>query len=88
MRIFPPSGGEAKTLSLDSLAGREDVRGREYAVGGSTRSVTGFSLEMVIREAGADPYDWGYLEVTRRDGGVVVLDENRSTGASRRGPRS
>ena len=53
-------GGAQQTLSLDALAGSEDVSDRPYAVrsgaGESTQTVTGFSLAALLDAAGADPY--------------------------------
>lgn len=67
--------GQTTNVSLSSLEGSEDVRDTEYAVGGSSRTVTGFSLESILEEAKADPYNWQYLEVMRPGGGSIVLSD-------------
>lgn len=74
--------GGSRTLSLEALAGSEDVVGQTYVLrGGSgeaTETVTGFSLEALIDAAGADPYKFTYLEVQRPGGGSVLLDNQQA----------
>jgi len=67
--------GQTTAVDLGALRGSEDVRGQQYAVGGSSRTATGFSLEMILEEAKADPFDWQYLEVARPGGEPVVLSD-------------
>lgn len=75
-------GGSQQTLSLDALAGSEDVVGREYVVrfggGESGQVVTGFSLAALIEAAGADPFAFSYLEVLRPAGGAVRLSRDQA----------
>ena len=75
-------GGAQQTLSLEALAGREDVLDRSYAVrdssGESTRVVRGFSLAALLDAAGADPFGFSYLEVLRPAGGAVLLSSNQA----------
>lgn len=70
-------GGAQRTLSLDALAGQEDVRDDTYALrsanGESAQAITGFSLGKVLDASGADPYSFSYLEVQRPAGGAVLL---------------
>lgn len=74
--------GGSRTLSLEALAGKEDVVGKGYVLRGgggeSTETVTGFSLETLIDAAGADPYKFSYLEVQRPGGGSVLLDNQEA----------
>ena len=85
-------GGSEQTLSLDALAGSEDVVGRSYllhsAGGDNTQVVTGFSLAVLIEAAGADPFGFSYLEVLRPAGGAVLLsrDQALDPGAFPAGP--
>ena len=59
MTVVSP-GGAQQTLSLEALAGTEDVVERAYALragsGESSQTVTGFSLARILEAAGADPY--------------------------------
>lgn len=75
-------GGAQQTLSLDALAGREDVLDRAYAVRGSggesTQVVSGFSLASLLDAAGADPFGFSYLEVLRPTGGAVLLSSDQA----------
>jgi hypothetical protein len=75
-------GGTPKTLSLEALAGSEDVSGRSYllrsAGGESTQVVTGFSLAALVDAAGADPFGFSYLEVQRPTGDVVRLSNDQA----------
>lgn len=79
--VVSPNGAPT-TLSLQALAGREDVIDRAYALrwsGGENRQVvTGFSLAALIKEAGADPFGFSYLEVQRPGGGAVQLSNNQA----------
>ncbi|HEX6666610.1 MAG TPA: PKD domain-containing protein [Solirubrobacterales bacterium] len=85
-------GGAQRTLSLDALAGSEDVIGRAYALrsaaGESAQTLTGFSLAAILAAAGADPYGFSYLEVQRPAGGAVLLsrDQALDAGAFADGP--
>ncbi|HEX7278169.1 MAG TPA: PKD domain-containing protein [Solirubrobacterales bacterium] len=73
--------GAPTTLSLEALAGREDVIDRSYALRGSggenSQTVTGFSLAALIGEAGVDRFGFSYLEVQRPGGGAVQLSNNQ-----------
>ncbi|HEV2727303.1 MAG TPA: PKD domain-containing protein [Solirubrobacterales bacterium] len=75
-------GGTPKTLSLEALAGGEDVTGRSYVLrsagGESTQVVTGFSLAALVDAAGADPFGFSYLEVQRPAGEVVRLSNDQA----------
>ncbi|HEX6601482.1 MAG TPA: PKD domain-containing protein [Solirubrobacterales bacterium] len=75
-------GGSQQTLSLEALAGSEDVVGHPYSVrsssGSSTQVVTGFSLAVLIEAANADPFGFSYLEVQRPSGGAVQLSNNQA----------
>ncbi|HEU4737521.1 MAG TPA: PKD domain-containing protein [Solirubrobacterales bacterium] len=75
-------GGSQQTLSLDAMAGGEDVAGREYVLrsgsGESRQAVTGFSLAALIEAAGADPFGFSYLEVLRPAGGAVLLSRDQA----------
>ena len=85
-------GGAQQTLSLDALAGQEDVQGRPYvlrsAAGESAQTVTGFSLAKLLEAADADPYGFSYLEVQRPAGGAVLLSRHQALdpGAFPEGP--
>jgi len=85
-------GGAEQTLSLEALAGSEDVVARPYVLrsdaGETTQTVTGFSLAALIDAAGADPYGFSYLEVQRPAGGTVLLsrDQALDAGAFAEGP--
>ncbi len=85
-------GGIQRPLSLDALAGSEDVRDRAYLVrsptGEESRAVTGFSLAAVLDAAGADPFGFSYLEVQRPVGGSVLLSRHQALdpGAFPEGP--
>jgi hypothetical protein len=78
--VFP--GGSQQTLSLDALAGSEDVVDRGYVLradsGESSQVVTGFSLAALIEAAGADPFGFSYLEVLRPAGGAVLLSRDQA----------
>ncbi|MBS1893007.1 MAG: hypothetical protein JST59_17050, partial [Actinobacteria bacterium] len=68
-------GGVQHTLSLEALAGSEDIVGRTYALrspeGQSSQEVTGFSIGALLDAAGIDPYGFSYVEVQRPGGGAV-----------------
>jgi hypothetical protein len=78
-------GGAQQPLSLDALAGGEDVVERSYALrassGETTQAVTGFSLAALLEAAGADPYAFSYLEVLRPAGGAVLLSADQALDA-------
>jgi uncharacterized protein YndB with AHSA1/START domain len=75
-------GGTPRTLSLEALAGGEDVTGRSYVLrsagGESTQAVTGFSLAALVEAAGADPFGFSYLEVQRPAGEAVRLSNDQA----------
>lgn len=75
-------GGTPKALSLEALAGSEDVSGRSYVLrsggGEDAQVVTGFSLAALIDAAGADPFGFSYLEVQRPTGDVVRLSNDQA----------
>lgn len=75
-------GGEQQTLSLDALAGSEDVVENTYAIraatGESAQIVTGFSLEAILNAVGADPFGFSYLEAQRPAGGSVLLSRHQA----------
>jgi hypothetical protein len=79
--VVSPSG-TPKSLSLEALAGSEDVTGRSYVVRGgdgeSTQVVTGFSLAALVEAAGADPFGFSRLEVQRPGGGSVLLSNDQA----------
>lgn len=79
--VVSPSG-TPKSLSLEALAGGEDVTGRSYVVRGgggeSTQVVTGFSLAALVEAAGADPFGFSRLEVQRPGGGSVLLSNDQA----------
>ncbi len=85
-------GGAERTLSLDALAGGEDVRDRSYLLrsgeGESTVTITGFSLAALLEAADADPFSFSYLEVQRPAGGSVQLSRHQALdpGAFAEGP--
>jgi hypothetical protein len=75
-------GGSQQTLSLEALAGHEDVVDRAYALrsstGETTQIVSGFSLAALLDAAGADPFGFSYLEVQRPTGGAVLLGSDQA----------
>ncbi|HST70750.1 MAG TPA: PKD domain-containing protein [Solirubrobacterales bacterium] len=75
-------GGAPTTLSLQALAGGEDVAGRSYVLrsgtGESSQVVDGFSLAALLDAAGADPFGFSYLEVQRPSGGAVLLSNDQA----------
>lgn len=75
-------GGNQQTISLDALAGQEDVRDRAYALRSATgegaQTVSGFSLAAILEAAGADPYGFSYLEAQRPAGGAVLLSRHQA----------
>lgn len=75
-------GGSQRPLSLEALAGSEDILGRAYALrspaGESSQTVNGFSLAAILEAAGADPYGFSYLEVQRPAGGSVLLSRHQA----------
>jgi hypothetical protein len=75
-------GGAQHTLSLEALAGSEDVVDRPYALrspeGESTQTITGFSIAALLRAADLDPYAFSYLEVQRPGGGAVQLSSTQA----------
>jgi PKD domain len=78
-------GGTQQTLSLEALAGREDVLERTYSLRGgageTTQTVSGFSLAALLYAAGADPFGFSYLEVLRPTGGSVLLSSHQALDA-------
>jgi hypothetical protein len=83
--IVTPSGA-GHALSLEALAGSEDVVGRTYTLrsAGSetTQTVTGFSIAALLEASGIDPYSFSYLEVQRPSGGAVQLSHNQALEAN------
>ena len=83
-------GGTERTLSLDALAGSEDVVDRPYALredsGEGSQTVTGFSLARLLDAAGADPYSFSFVEVQRPAGGAVLLSRDQALANSGDGP--
>lgn len=85
-------GGSQQTLSLEAMAGSEDVVERPYVLragtGQSNPVLTGFSLAALIEAAGADPFGFSYLEILRPAGGAVLLSRNQALdpGAFPEGP--
>jgi PKD domain len=75
-------GGAQQTLSLDALAGSEDVIDRSYALrsstGESSRAVSGFSLAVILEAAGVDPYGFSHLQAQRPAGGSVLLSRHQA----------
>jgi PKD domain-containing protein len=75
-------GGTQQTLSLEALAGGEDVVDRAFVLrsgsGEGTHAVSGFSLAKVLEAAGADPYSFSYVEVQRPAGGAVRLSRHQA----------
>ena len=74
-------GGAPKTLSLEALAGSEDVAGSyvlRSGAGESSQVVSGFSLATLLDAAGADPFGFSYLEVQRPSGGAVLLSNDQA----------
>jgi hypothetical protein len=78
-------GGAQQPLSLEALAGGEDVVDRSYALrassGETAQTVTGFSLATLLEAAGADPYAFSYLEVLRPAGRAVMLSADQALDA-------
>lgn len=70
-------GGTQTTLALEALAGTEDIVGETYALrseaGETSTTVTGFSIDALLKAANIDPYGFSYLEVQRPSGGSVQL---------------
>jgi plastocyanin len=83
-------GGAQQTLSLEALAGTEDLHDRPYALrseaGDSSQVVTGFSLARILDAAGADPYAFSFLEVQRPAGGAVLLSRDQALASTGDGP--
>jgi hypothetical protein len=85
-------GGAQQTLSLEALAGSEDVVDRAFALrspsGESAQTVSGFSLAKILDAAGADPYAFSFVEVQRPAGGAVRLSSHQALdpGAFAEGP--
>ena len=79
-------GGAQQTLSLEALAGSEDVRERTYtlrsAQGEATRTVSGFSLAALLEAADADPFGFSYLEMQRAASGAILLSRHQALDAS------
>jgi hypothetical protein len=77
-------GGAGHTLSLEALAGSEDVVGQAYPLrtesGETTTTVTGFSIAALLAAADVDPYGFSYLEVQRPGGGAVLLSSAQALG--------
>jgi hypothetical protein len=77
-------GGAQHTLSLEALAGGEDIVNAVYPVraeaGETTTTVTGFSIAALLRAADVDPYGFSYLEVQRPGGGSVQLSSAQALG--------
>jgi PKD repeat protein len=75
-------GGAQHTLSLEALAGSEDVIEKAYPLraetGESSTTVTGFSIAALLGAAGVDPYGFSYLEVQRPGGGSVQLSSTQA----------
>ncbi len=75
-------GGAQHSISLDALAGQEDIRDRTYALrsatGTTTLTVTGFSLATILAAADVDPYGFSYLELQRPAGGSVLLSRDQA----------
>jgi hypothetical protein len=74
VRVTGVNGGTSM-VSLGSMD--EDVRDQTYSVGGSSRTVSGYSLESVLEEAKADPYNWQYLEIARPGGAPIILSDEQ-----------
>jgi len=76
------AGGAQQALSLDALAGGEDIVDASYALrsatGESAQAVTGFSFGAVLAAADADPIGFSYLEVQRPAGGSVLLSRHQA----------
>jgi PKD repeat protein len=77
-------GGAQHTLSLEALAGSEDIVGRTYVLrspaGESSQEVTGFSIGALLDAAGVDPFAFSYLEIQRPGGGAVQLSSTQALG--------
>lgn len=80
VRIVPLSG-PAKTLSLESLAGEEDVVDRSYTLrstnGETKETVTGFSLGSLLNAADVDVFTFSYVAIPRPGGGTLFLDNEQ-----------
>jgi len=74
--LVTPSGAQ-HTLSLEALAGTEDLVDQAYPVrseaGETSATVTGFSIAALLDAANIDPYGFSYLEVRQPGGGAVQL---------------
>ncbi len=83
-----PHGGGEQTLELASLVGQEDVHDQRYALRDADghRSTTtvadGWSLALLLRSAGVELDDVGYVRLARADGSELDLlrDEALATG--------
>ena len=77
-------GGVQHTLSLEALAGDEDVVNEVYPLraeaGETSTTVTGFSIGALLQAADVDPYGFSYLEVQRPGGGSVQLSKAQALG--------
>jgi plastocyanin len=77
-------GGAQHTLSLEALAGSEDVVEKAYPLraetGETSTTVTGFSIAALLKAADVDPYGFSYLEVQRPSGGSVLLSSAQALG--------
>lgn len=69
--------GDPHVVDLADVAGQEDVDDVDYAIrsssGTTTQTVTGFSLNQIIKLSGADPYNYTFLNVARPGSGSVQL---------------
>jgi hypothetical protein len=76
-----PISGPSTVVSLERLAGQEDVVERSYTVrssqGDSTRTVTGFSLASVLEQGNVDGFTFSYVEIERPGGGALLLDNEQ-----------
>jgi hypothetical protein len=77
-------GGAQHTLSLEALAGSEDVVEKVYPLraeaGETSATVTGFTIAALLKAADVDPYGFSYLEVQRPGGGSVLLSSAQALG--------
>lgn len=86
LTITAPDGTTAQPVPLAGLAGREDVHDVRYTVraaDGGTSEVTvhaGFSLGLLLREAGVELDGFTYLEVPRADGTSVLVLRDQIVG--------
>jgi hypothetical protein len=92
---FPPSAGAAtdlhiapqgspeQTVSADELGIDPDVREREYTLPDGTRAtITGVSIDELLRRVGVDPYGYTRFEVSDGDATIVLeRDELLDDGA-------